>query len=65
MSQGSVSRRRKAVCEIKWNNNNNTQIYLTGVIIIAKVKTLKLIAEALGKVSSSVDVERKLQMESV
>jgi len=39
------------------NNNNNTQIYLTNAIIQIKVKTPKLIAEALGKESSSGNVK--------
>jgi len=38
-------------------NNNNTQIYLTSAIIQIKVKTPKLIEEALGKESSSGSVK--------
>jgi len=39
------------------NNNNNTQIYLTSAMIQIKVKTPKLIANALGKESSSCNVK--------
>jgi len=48
----------KLVCATNLiNNNNNTQIYLTSAIIQIKVKTPKLIAEALGKESSSGNVK--------
>jgi len=38
-------------------NNNNTQIYLNSAIIQIKVKTPKLVAEALGKEPSSGNVK--------
>jgi len=47
------------------NNNNNTQIYLTSAIIQIKVKTPKLIAEALAKESSSGNVKYNLRSEQL